>query len=85
MQTRTTGRRHLALVIMASITRTEIISGGETAEKREPQYTVGGNINWCGPSGTQYGGSSKKRKIELPYDPAVLLLSIYLKKTKTFI
>ena len=27
----------------------------------------------------------KKLKIELPYDPAVLLLSIYLKKTKTLI
>ena len=59
-------------VIMARSTRTEIVSGGETAEKREPQYTVGGNIHWCGHSGTQYGGSSKKKKIiELPYDPAV--------------
>ena len=27
----------------------------------------------------------KKLKIELPYDPAVLLLGIYLKKTKTLI
>ena len=26
----------------------------------------------------------KKKIIELPYDPAVLLLGIYLKKTKTF-
>ena len=27
----------------------------------------------------------KKLKIELPYDPAVLLLGIYLEKTKTLI
>ena len=27
----------------------------------------------------------KKLKIELPYDPAILLLSIYLKKTKALI
>ena len=27
----------------------------------------------------------KKLKIELPYDPAILLLGIYLKKTKTLI
>ena len=59
MQARTTGRRHLTLIVTARITRTEIISVGETAEKREPQYTVGGNINWCSHSGTLYGGSSK--------------------------
>ena len=62
MQARTTGRCHLTLIIMARITRKEIISVGETVEKREPQYTVGGNINWCSHSGTQYGGSSKKKK-----------------------
>ena len=27
----------------------------------------------------------KKLQIELPYDPAILLLSVYLKKTKTLI
>ena len=27
----------------------------------------------------------KKLKIELPYDPAILLLAIYMKKTKTII
>ena len=27
----------------------------------------------------------KKLKIELPFEPAILLLSIYLKKTKTLI
>ena len=45
-------------------------------EKREPSYTVGGNVNWYSHYGEQYGGSLKKLKIELPYDPGILLLGI---------
>ena len=36
-------------------------------------------LNWCRHSGKQYGGF-KKLEIELPYNPAIPLLSIYLKK-----
>ena len=50
-------------------------------EKREPSCTVGGNANWCSHSGKQCGGSSKKLKIDLPYDPAVALLGIYPRDT----
>ena len=50
-------------------------------EKREPWCTVGGNVNWYSHYGKQYGGSSKKLKIELPYDPAIPLLGIHPKKT----
>ena len=50
-------------------------------EKTEPSYTVGGNVNWCSHYGKQYGGSSKKLKIELSYDPAIPLLGIYPDKT----
>ena len=32
-------------------------------EKREPSYTVGGNVNWCSHCGTRF---LKKLKIELP-------------------
>ena len=32
---------------------------GEDAEKGEPSCTVGGNVNWNGHSGEQYGGSSR--------------------------
>uniref|UniRef100_A0A8C9CJ30 Uncharacterized protein n=1 Tax=Phocoena sinus TaxID=42100 RepID=A0A8C9CJ30_PHOSS len=45
-----------------------------------PSYTVG-NVNWCSHYGEQYGGSFKKLKLELPYDPAIPLLGIYLEKT----
>ena len=49
----------------------QVISAGEGVERWEPFYTVGGNVNWCGHYGKQFGGSSKKLKIELPFDPAI--------------
>ena len=51
-------------------------------EKKEPSYTVGGNVNWYSHYGEQYGSSLKKKqlKIELPYDPVFPLLGIYLEK-----
>ena len=35
---------------------------GEDVEKREPLYTVGGNVNWGSLCGKWYGGFSKKQK-----------------------
>ena len=54
---------------------------GKDKEKGEPSHTVGRNASWYSHSGKQYGGSSKKLKIELPYDSAIALLGIYLKDT----
>ena len=42
-------------------------------EKREHLCNVGGSVNWNSLYGKQCGGSSKKFKIELPYDPEILL------------
>ena len=53
------------------------INAGEGVEKREPSCTVGGNANWCSHYAEQCGDSLKK----LPYDPAIPLPGIYLKKT----
>ena len=50
-------------------------------EKREPSYTVGGNVNWCSHYGEQVRRFLKKLKIDLPYNPAIPLLGIYLEKT----
>ena len=58
--------------------RQETACAAEDTAKREPLCTVGENINWYSYSGKQYGSCSK-----LPYDPASLLLDIYLKITKT--
>ena len=55
----------------------------ERVRKREPSYTMGGNVNWCSYYGKQYRGSLKKLKVELLYDPAIL--GIYPKKTKALI
>ena len=45
-------------------------------EKKEPSYTVSGNVNWQNHYGEQYGGSLKKLKIGPPYDPTIPLLGI---------
>ena len=53
-------------------------------EKREPLCTFGRNVNWYSRYGKQYG-KKYKLKTELPYDPAIPLLVIFLKETKTII
>ena len=49
----------------------QITSDGEGVEKRKPSYTFEGSVNWCSHYAKQYGVSSKKLKIELPYGPAI--------------
>ena len=46
---------------------------------RLPFHPVGGNAK-CSHYGNQYGGFLKKARIELPYDPAIPVLGIYLKE-----
>ena len=53
--------------------------------KREPSHAVGRNVDGYSHCGKQYGGSQKKRKPELQYDPATPLLGIYPKETQTLI
>ena len=52
----------------------------ESLEIRKPFYTVGESVNWGNHYGEQFGDSLKKLKFELPYDPAIPLLGIYLEK-----
>ena len=44
---------------MAIIKIIIIITVGKDVEKREPSYTVGGNVNWYSRHGKQYGDSPK--------------------------
>ena len=53
--------------------------------RREPSCTVGANENWCSHCRKQYGGSSKKLKIEIPYDLVILLLRGTYPKKKILI
>ena len=59
MQIKTTVRYHLTPVKMATIKNLQTINTGEGMEKREPSYTVSGNVNWYSHYGEQYGGSLK--------------------------
>ena len=59
MQIKTIMRYHLTPVRMAIIKNLQTINAGEGVEKREPSYTVGGNVNWCSHYGEQYRGSLK--------------------------
>ena len=45
-------------------------------EKSKLSYTLGGTVNWYSHFGKKYGGI-RKLQIELPYDPAIILLDIY--------
>ena len=45
--------------------------------------TVGGNADWCSHCGVRR--YLKKLKIDLPFDPVIPLLRIYLKEPKTLI
>ena len=42
-----------------SLVSPQITNAGEGVEKREPSYTVGGNVNWYNHYGKQYGGTSE--------------------------
>ena len=52
-------RYYLILSDWVSLKREEV-SVGKDVEKREPLYTVGGNVNWYSCYGKPYGGFSKK-------------------------
>ena len=55
-------------------------NAGEDVEKREASFTVGGNANWYYQWKTVWR-HLRQLNIELPYDPAIPLLGIYLDKT----
>ena len=48
---------------------------------RKGNPPFGGNVNWYNHYRKQHGDSLKKLRRELPYDPAILLLDIYMEKT----
>ena len=71
---------HFTLVRMAINKTLQTVNAGEGVGKREPSYTVGGNVNWYSHYGGQYGGSLKTLKTEPSYDPSIPLLGMYPEK-----
>ena len=70
-----TTRYYLTQSEWTSLKCLQVINAREDEEEREPSYTVGENGNWCSHYRKKYEGSSRKLKIELPYDPATLFLA----------
>ena len=75
-------RYYLTPVRMAIIKKSTKNKCGEGVKKREPSYTIGGNVNWYNYYGEQtVWRFLKKLKVEVPYNPAIPLLAIYPEKT----
>ena len=48
---------HKGITSHQSSKNLQTVNAGEGVEKREPFYTVGGNVNWCSHYGEEYEGS----------------------------
>ena len=83
MKIKATMSYHFTPDKMAIIKKTVNNKWYEDVEKRKPSCIFGGNVNWYRHYRKQYGVSLKKIKIELPYNPTIPLLGIFLKKPKT--
>ena len=59
MQIKTTMRYHFTPSEWPSLVNLQITNAGEGVEKREPSYTVGGNVKWYNHYGKHYGGTSE--------------------------
>ena len=72
-------RYHLIPVSMAIIKETQNNKCYRGHREKGNLTHYSGTLNWCSHSGKQEGESSKKLRLELLYDSAILLLGIYLK------
>jgi len=79
MQIKTTVRYVTSwLLEQLSSAQQERTNSGEEVEKMEHLYTVRRIVNWCS-SYRKLWWVLKKLKVELPYDPEILLLGLHPK------
>ena len=57
-----TTRYYLTPIRMAIIKKTTSKNASKNVEKRQPWYTVSGDVNWCNHYGKQYGSFSENSK-----------------------
>ena len=62
MQFKTTRRHQHTSFRIAVINKSTKTSVGEDVKRGKRFCTVGGNADWCGPCGKQYGDTSKSQK-----------------------
>ena len=75
MQIKSTMRQNL---ISTRMSRQEQV--GKDVQELEPSYTAGVHVKWCSRFGKQ---PAVPQKLELTYDPGILLLVMYPKEIKT--
>ena len=87
MQIKITMRYHFTSVSWLLSKRQQIRNAGKEMDKGELWSTVGGNVNWYSyrKLWKTLWTFLKKLKLELPCVPAIPLLGIFLRKTKTLI
>ena len=81
MQIRNTMRNHLTPVRSTIIKKNPNKNAGEDVEKREPLYTVGGNVKLVQPLWKTVWKFLERLKTELPYNPSILLLGYIPRET----
>ena len=85
MEIKTTMRYYLTPVRLTFIKKKKITSVGKNVERREPSYTVGGNVNWCNHYRKQYGVSSKNYRQKYHTIQQFHFFVVIWKKTNTSI
>ena len=80
---KTTMRYHLTPIRMAIVKETWDNKPWNGYGEKGIMGIVGGNVNWCSHCGKQYRHSSKNIKNKTASDPAIILLGIHPKGTKT--
>ena len=83
VQIKTTMKYHLKPVKI--VIKRQELKGLQSTWRKGNSQTLLMDVIWCSHYGKQYGDSSRNLRLEPLYDPAILILGTYPKKSKTLI